>query len=212
MTTSAAPREGPSWLTLERYLLGELEGPARGEVEQQLATSERARAMHAAICGDRSTLPARPRLRTSPCRAVWSALAVAASVLVWHVPHAAPAPSGSSSTSKGDALALSLFSELTGSEPRSFGEGERFKLFYTCPPELAEPARVVLFQGGERFEPLVPLPTPACGNQQPWPGAFRLSGRDTVLVCVAFGEVADQVRSSEQLPARSVCSQLTPLR
>lgn len=222
---SSSEHEGPSWLVLERYALGELPALTHNEIERQLGASLRARAMLSAILDDRSELPTLvrqtgPRALAVRRRSSWlvgvsSGLALSAALLLGRLPEARPARGATTLSdpgTKGGLLALSLFSELTGSDPRSFVDGERFKLFFTCPPGLSEPGRVLVFQAGVRYEPLPALALPVCGNQQPWPGAFSLTGDQPVHVCVAWGEAAARVSSPAQLAGWGVCSELTPAR
>lgn len=210
--------EGPSWLTLEQYALGELDAVAAREVERQLAASPHAREMLAAIRADDTVLPALPVPLRPRRRALWlgaSSALVAAAALLLRAPeqgHEAALASTRHFGTKGEQVAITLFSELTGSDPRSFGEGERFKLFFSCPPALRQPPRVLVFQGGVRYEPLARQEPPACGNQQPWPGAFSLTGKQPAEVCVAWGSDAAHAASARQLGDQAVCLTLTPAR
>jgi len=108
---------------------------------------------------------------------------------------------------KGDDVALRLISEHQGAEPRSFAAGERFKVEVTCPARLGASLRLLVFQGGEVFEPLPAPAAFACGNLVPWPGAFTLDGSAPAEVCLYWGaNAAPKERAA--LGQEAVCARL----
>lgn len=205
-----------SWLTLERYALGELSASARRDVEARLAASPEDRACLDSILQDTSELPPLPtsvvplksprKPKTPLLVAASTALAVAAAALLLVRSHAVPGSRRLYAGVKGGDVALALVSDRVGRDPSQFSEGERFKLLLTCPPNFTEPAKVLVFQGDQRFEPL-PTERPACGNLVPWSGAFALSGDERVTVCVAWGD-ALEAATPRALGDDAVCTTL----
>lgn len=191
-----------SWLTLERYVLGELSASERAEVEARLAASETDRACLAEIMADKSELPplapARPvasiasaRKRPRPQWLAWSAgLAAAAAALIVVLREPArdgSAPSGGEEHVKGSEVTLRLVSDRQGHEPTHFRAGERFKVQLSCPPALSSALRLFVVQGSQVFEPLPRDASFRCGNQVLWPGAFALDGKEPAEVCLYWG-------------------------
>lgn len=212
-------RDPLSFLTLERYALGELSASERAEVEAWLAESESDRDRLASILEDESELPPLPSAPPSLAAArekrqrrwllLSSGLAAAAALLLLvQRPQPAHEDAGEHTQGiKGSEVALRLVSDRTGVDPRSFAPGERFKIEVTCPPKLAASLRLLVFQGGEMFEPL-PAGLQSCGNLVPWPGAFALDGTESAEVCLYWGEARTPTR--ESLAQESVCTTLTP--
>jgi hypothetical protein len=213
------PREPLSWLTLERYALGELDERERAQVAARLAVSEADRAVLAAIMNDESELrplpevapTAAPRAASVPTRtsrgatitsrvarrSVPAILAVAAALLLWRVVPSRELDAPYEGV-KGSEFALRLLSDRGGPNPRSFQLGERFKLEVTCPTSHQGPLRVLIYQGDERFEPLPPQ-TIACGNLVAWPGAFSLDGTQPAEVCLYSGTEREPPRGAPGL-------------
>jgi hypothetical protein len=214
------PREPLSWLTLERYVLGELSPAELLEVEAQLSASAEDRAILAQIRADQSQLPpllldpprALEEARNKRRRRAWLALSgglCAAAVLLLVVRDRNDASLGAGPNVydgiKGAEVALRLLSERSGPQPNSFGEGERFKAEVTCPPALSGALRLLIFQGDQLFEPL-PASELVCGNLVPWPGAFSLDGGQPAEVCLYWGHERTPKR-----PARAMtCTELKP--
>jgi hypothetical protein len=211
-----------SWLTLERYALGELLPDERARVEAQLSVSEPDQRCLDGILADQSELPPLPALpipigRRRQRRLLWgsSALAVAAALLFVFVGQR-ELPGDHryvSDGTKGGEMALVVHGEQSGASTESFAQGERFKLLVTCPGWLSGKLRVVLFQGGQRYQPLPPVQQLACGNLVPWPGAFALDGSEPVDVCVSYGEdprAFAQASTARALEPTVVCTRLSP--
>jgi anti-sigma factor RsiW len=160
----ASAHEPLSWLTLERYALGELSAEERARVEAQLAESPVDRACLQEILEDRSELslpspaPVASVTSLAPARAarrgrwlaVCAALGAAATIVLMVRDQREPAPYDGV---KGSDVALRLISDRQGVEPRTFAAGERFKVEVTCPARLGASLRLLIFQGGEVFEP-----------------------------------------------------------
>lgn len=209
------PNEPLSWLTLERYALGELSAAEHVVVEQRLEISAEDRACLEAIRSDRSVLPPLPVL---PLRATkrsrwpaWSAgLAAAAALLLTFLrPHQEEELRAPIDGTKGGEVAILLVSEQHGSGVRTFAPGERLKVLVTCPAAFHASMRVLVFQDGQRFEPLPPAQL-KCGNLVPWPAAFELDGTGAVDVCVTWSVEATAARSAKELGADAACTRLTP--
>ncbi len=218
-----------SWLLLDRYALDELTPPERARVDARLAVSRQDRACLEAILSDSSELPrlpdagkrARAMLQTpvrsdargSPRGWPWFGAGLAAAAVValtlLRGPELPPSQRRLQGGVKGGDVALALYSERYGWEPQGFAEGERFKLLVTCPPGWRAPLRVLVFQQGQRYEPLeIAAEEPfECGNRVPWPGAFQLTGEADADVCVAWAEHAPALRARE-LGEDAVCLHL----
>ncbi|MFT3925942.1 MAG: hypothetical protein QM778_25590 [Myxococcales bacterium] len=110
---------------------------------------------------------------------------------------------------KGGELSFELVSERGHHDPTRFAQHERFKVLVTCPPDFAERLHLLVFQGGQRYEPLAPIQL-ACGNQVPWSGAFALDGDQPAEVCVAWGARAARAQRAGDLSDDAVCSMLAP--
>jgi hypothetical protein len=217
-----------SWLLLERYALGEVSAEERTLVEARLAVSAEDRACLAAIRADDSELPSLPTLssadrpkpvvsarkKRSPLFALSAVMAVAAALFMMFRPHdlqQAVHERGDTRVKGGDDIALTLVSDSQPGSPRTFSPGERFKLLVSCPPTLRVPLLPLVFQAGQRFEPLPRAETFACGNREPWPGAFTLDGKAPALVCIAFTQAAMHARTAKELGSGAVCATLEPV-
>jgi hypothetical protein len=213
----ASAHEPLSWLTLERYALGELSAEERAQVEAQLAESPVDRACLQEILEDRSEIslpgPAPTARVTSLAQvraarrgrwlALGAALGAAATILLMVRDRHAPAPYDGV---KGSDVTLRLISDRQGAEPRSFAAGERFKVEVSCPAQLGASLRLLIFQAGEVFEPLPAPARFACGNRAPWPGAFALDGSAAAEVCLVWGERPPRTRA--ELGTEAVCTRL----
>jgi hypothetical protein len=203
-----------SWLTLERYALGELSAEERRDVEARLLLSEVDRACLAEILSDKSELPALAKVSlidsAKKKRARWLGVSVtlctAAAALI-----ALLRPAGDELRDehvKGSEVALRLVSDRQGAEPAQFSAGERFKVEVTCPPSLSSSLRLVVLQGTELFEPLPRDASFRCGNLAPWPGAFALDGSEPAEVCIYWGTREKPDRT--ELARAASCRHLSP--
>jgi hypothetical protein len=208
-------QEPISWLMLERYALGELSAEERRLVDARLSTSAEDRALLASIVAGAAELPPLPasapismaaeRTKRRPIGRVallGGMLATAAVVLLVRVTHTEPAPYAGV---KGSGLSLRIISDRQGPEPKTFAPGERFKVAVTCAAQPAHSLRLLVFQGGERFEPL-PEHAPHCGNLVEWPGAFALDGGEPASVCLYWGTSDEPRPDATEL----TCLRLTP--
>jgi hypothetical protein len=226
-----------SWLALERHALGELPVEEGRALEDHLARCPACRAcreqlgadtrdpswLTAAIAQRTAAEVRRPRpprrSERQAGRPSWLTLAGACAALLlgirlgWErgVPGAQTA-----SGVKGAELALSVVRlDAQGRllEPRRFAAADRFKLLLTCPPTFSGPVRVLIFQGGELFEP-VPEQGLRCGNRVALAGAWQLDGAQDVEVCAVLGgERASGVTAAAELRARGLahaCERLSP--
>jgi hypothetical protein len=211
-----------SWLTLERYALGELAPSERARVEAQIAESPEDRACLDSILNDLTPLPELPVLAVARANKVaharkqtrWAtysgalAVAAAALLLVLRPESSVPARRMLDNGVKGGEIALSLYSDRQGEAPTTFRDDERFKLFVSCPPGFEQPLEVLVFQAGQRYRPLARMSAPQCSNHLPWPGAFSLDGAEDVEVCVTWSERADSARKGSELGDDVVCTKL----
>ncbi|MET0287048.1 MAG: hypothetical protein ABW352_21370 [Polyangiales bacterium] len=191
-----------SWLQLERYALGELAGSERDDVERRLAESSADRACLDTILNDTFVMPPLPAPKPALSPWWWAVVPLAAAFALMMIPTSdLPGSPGV----KGGEVAITLLSERTGSTVRGYRDGERFKLLVTCPPAYSSRLAVVMFQDGQRYQPLAPADL-ACGNQVPWPGAFTLDGAGEVEVCVTWSD--KPARSARELEPDVVCTRL----
>jgi hypothetical protein len=119
---------------------------------------------------------------------------------------------------KGGELALSLVRERKGAilhDPTTFAPKDRFKVLVTCAPGERLLWDLMVIQGEERSFPLKPGGPLLCGNRQPLPGAFTITGRSPVVVCVVVGDrPLDRSRLSRVAglpPEGVVCASLGPV-
>ena len=204
-----------SWLTLERYALGELSADERREVEARLAESEQDRACLAEILSDQGELPPLPQVssldgarkkRNVRWLGLSATLCAAAAALVVLLRPAGEQPGDEHV--KGSEVALRLVSDRQGPAPSQFSAGERFKVEVTCPPSLSGALRLIVLQGAEQFEPLPRDASFRCGNLAPWPGAFALDGSEPADVCVYWGDSREPDRT--ELERAASCVRLAP--
>ncbi|MCB9744792.1 MAG: hypothetical protein H6740_19530 [Alphaproteobacteria bacterium] len=210
--------EAPSWLQLERRLLGELSEAEAAEVDAIGASAIEA------LRADLWELPPldleRPDsgqpLPDDPAPVVplrlagWGALlALAAMALLWVALPQPQAPPPGQVQWKGGELALDLDrsrgGEITEHATR-FLPGDRLRARLTCPPG-ERPWRLLVFQGGEVSEPLDDSAPLACANRAVLPGAFTLDSAAPAWVC-AVVDAVDEVALREGpagLPEGSVC-------
>jgi hypothetical protein len=210
-----AEQEPISWLMLERYALGELSAGERALVDARLSASAEDRALLASIVTGGAELPPLPlyppisifagRVKRRPVgrvAALGGMVAAAAVALFALWPSTAPAPY---SGVKGSGVSLRIISDRQGPEPQTFAQGERFKVAVTCAEQPTHALRLVVFQAGERFEPLS-AHAPNCGNLVEWPGAFALDGLEPADVCVYWGASAEPRPDAREL----ACVRLAP--
>lgn len=225
---SEARQEPLSWLMLERYALDELAPDVRVHVAARLAESSEDRACLASILNDVSELvplpsvgvasPPQASAAAGAKRRVWAwtsgalALAAALTLMFARSDEVPPSHRRVFAGVKGGEVALVVHGEHTGEHAASFAQGERFKVLVSCPSWLSTELSVVVFQAGQRYEPLPSVPLFACGNLVPWPGAFSLDGSQPADVCVSFGAVRqrDVARSARELEPSVVCQRILP--
>jgi hypothetical protein len=215
-----------SWLRLERYHAGELGAAEREEIAAHLASCEACAACLRTIeADDARALPPLPvraaagrRNVVTLRRAAPVAFALAAAavlVLVLRVPR------DGADRYKGGEVSFTLVREdeaLVVEAGGSYRDGERIKALVTCPPEMRAAFDLVVYENGEAAFPLPPIEGLACGNDVPFPGAFRLTGRAPMRVCLAWNDEGGVDRDAlRRAPPRSegaakhaLCKELTP--
>ena len=198
--------EPVSWLRLERFHLGDLQGAERETIAEHLAACTACAACLAHIRDDDSrALPplsvSRPVRRNVfslfPVRAVAAIGALAATgALVLGLrgnSHRGEVEQRwvGESRIKGDAIAFSLVrddDERIAGDAGVYRDGDRFKALVTCPPGATLAFDLVVYDVGGASFPLEPARGLACGNEVPLPGAFRLTGDADETVCLVWGE------------------------
>jgi hypothetical protein len=226
--------EPVSWMRLERFHLGEIDGTERAPIADHLAACEACAACLARIREDEavalpvlpalpSRLPAKQRRRGGM---VASLAALAAAVTLVLGLHGGVRPGADRDEQlagtgegaigarvKGGAIAFMLVREdgerIEGPEG-IYRDGDRFKAVVTCPPGGHVGFDVAVNEGGRSS---YPLPQPVgfgCGNEVPIPGAFRLTGGAVETVCLEWDEDGAVARDglAEKQPA--LCKRLSP--
>lgn len=198
---SACTSEPVSWLRLERYALGELDGAAASAIRDHLAACAVCNACLAQIevpitlserLPEASASRRVPRRFWTWPRLAWTGglLAAAAAFLLILRPgrDARPAVVPDGVRVKGDIDAVvTLVRDRAGAvtaEAATFEPGDRFSARITCTADAPVFADLVVFQDGEVSFPLPPAQL-RCGNDVAFPGAFRLTGAGA-QVCIAL--------------------------
>lgn len=217
--------EPVSYLRLERYELRELPAEEHQRVAEHLAQCATCRAcyerlhadarehdvaaLHARLQRPRPQPKAAQRWRSwlwAPWALAASAAVVVLSVLVRQEQAVPPDPPGT----KGDGLAIELIRVDARGEllpPTHFAPGDRFKVAVSCPPALAGPVTLLVFQQGQAFTPFQLERLESCGNRRVLQGAFELDGDAPVDVCVVFGAIALRAaQERDALPEPHVCT------
>ncbi len=218
-----------SWLTLERFWLGEL-GPAeKARVELALEKSDELRRCLEKIRSDVGRpLPPLPVVRTpvSKRRERWwwfegwpGLVAATAGVItivgIWNIWNR----TAERDRFKGDAAVLELVRESGGviaEDSSVFLEGDLFKVRVTCSRQGPVSWQVAVFQGNDVFFPLSSTEQIHCGNRVVLPGAFRVTANAPALVCLSLDEgIVPPERLAkegiEALPATAACTHVRPL-
>jgi hypothetical protein len=203
-----------SWLRLERYHLGAVDGAERERIDAHLATCEACAACFAKIRADEEVaLPAlvapRPVARVRRLRpaVVFSsavgALAAAAAVVL-ALRGSGPGDGGQTavpggSRVKGDAMGFTLVREdgvRIDGDAGVYREGDRLKALVTCAPGSGLSLDLVVYDAEGASFPLDPATDFACGNDTPMRGAFRLNGRGDQDVCVVWSSAGPVDRAA----------------
>ncbi len=200
-----------SWLTLEQYVLGELERhePIEGHLSSCAECAAALRSIHddargmPALVITSSRLPAGRRARALS----WAFGAVgvlAVAFLIFRSPREGTVQSVT--RVKGGEPSLQLVRERDGAllRPTHFAPRDRFKAHVSCAAG-AWFVDVVIAQGHELFYPLEAARL-ECGNAVAVPGAFRLSG-GPLRVCAVIS-----AKPSERgfIPPDATCLRLRP--
>jgi hypothetical protein len=227
--------EPVSWLRLERYHLGELEGPQRTQVETHLAACPAcSECLRRIELDDAAPLPPLElpsaakkgssgrvlQFRASRVSAIVFGLAAAAAVMLgasrtWLRDPGADLRPGSPRVKGGD-VTFSLVSddgERVVDDTGLYQDGNRWKVMVTCPPTLSAGFDVVVLDDAGASFPLAPVPLLACGNEVPLPGAFRLTGPGEETVCIVWSPGGASARpenpkSATELGPDSRCKRL----
>jgi len=229
---SSSCREPLSFLTLERFALGELTGDAKARVEEHLATCAVCKSELAAIEKDNTRplrpLPAkkakvvvRPWFARPQVMALAGLAAAAAIVLIVNRTPPRPKTEDDDRIKGSTEVGFTLVREDDVVLPEAGGpyrDGERFKALVTCPPGLRGSFDlVVLEDNAPPSFPLAPAINLPCGNAVPLPGAFRATGHAPMKVCLVWqdsggGAVFDRTSAHAGLPPNAQCKLLDPAK
>jgi hypothetical protein len=224
--------EPVSWMRLERFHLGEIDGTERAPIAEHLAACEACAACLARIRQDDEALALLVLPKRLPVKRVRGgmvaplvALAAAVTVVLGLYggdlrpgvggdgEHASAAKEPRLAGVKGGAVAFTLVREdgerIEGPEG-VYRDGDRFKALVTCPPGGHVGFDVAVNEGGRSSYPLAQPVGFGCGNEVPIPGAFRLTGGAVETVCLEWNEdgAVDRGGVAEMQP--SLCKRLSP--
>jgi Putative zinc-finger len=218
-----------SWLRLERYHLGELPPEERTKILAHVtACPACAACLKEVDDGAKKTLPtltSPPSKQTNVIRIIpfiVTGLALAAAAILWIGPFSkveTNGPVASSDRVKGGDVAFTLArddDELIGDAAGTYHDGDRFKALVTCPAGLDASWDLVVFERGEASFPLASASHLPCGNAVPLEGAFRLTGAESMTVCVVWGDPLDRAKVTRDgehgLGEHALCKLLQPVR
>jgi hypothetical protein len=228
MTAEPAHR-AISWLSLERYCLGEVSASERAEIEAHLDGCAICRQCSDRIRADQASarLGSLPLPRTVKPR-WWQrlsgslgyralGLAATAAVLALLVVRAPrPVPRRAPSV-KGADKSWIILRERDGAieeDAERFVRGDRFKIELTCAAGQSLWWDVMVRQAGEVSFPLERAAV-SCGNREPLPGAFRLDSDAPATVCLVAGPEVPSRDELMRMPegdligVGATCKQLT---
>ncbi len=220
-----------SWLRLERYHAGDLDDAERERIAAHLASCDACAGCLRRIEDDARELPPlpAPKAQAKPPSAGGGvvvalrraapfalALAVAAGVLL--VVGRGPRVEPVSDRIKGSDVSFALVRDddmVLGEAGVTYRDGDRFKAAVTCPPGMHGGFDVVVYENGEAAFPLEPQSDLACGNGVALPGAFRVTGRERMVVCLVWsdGGTVDREamrRTPPEMLERARCKTLDP--
>ena len=201
---TACSREKPiSWLTIEQYCSGELDGARAKQVEAHLQECVFCSQKYESIVADNRPLnpllaPEKASLfpwkRWRFALAVGTALVAATLLLLLY--NAVPAdkttqPGEQRIVFKGGDTVLTVIRERQGKvteNPRTFREGDRFRLSLTSSNSHQTAVMVAIIQGDEVYHPYPEDLRVLLGNSVSIPGAFRLSGSLSTTICVVLND------------------------
>jgi len=205
-----------SWLRLEQLHANELSRSEAKEIRAHIEQCAVCAACLAKIDADDAIalpplpVPARTTTAAAPKKISFlrhvvpavSALALAAALLLFL---RRPSPTGEDDAGvepvriKGGDVSFALvrddglsIAETSG----SYRDGDRFKAIVTCPPGADASMDVVVYEGGKPAFPLAAPAKIACGNAVALPGAFELTGREELSVCLVWNSARDIDRTN----------------
>lgn len=201
-----------SWLRLERYAQGDGDDVERAKVGEHLASCTACKECLGTIETDVRVLPPLPAPRRARVFWIASGLALAAALLLV----LGRVPREDMARMKGDGIAFTLVRDdhtTIADAAGVYRDGDRWKALVTCPAGTRGAFDVVVYERGDASFPLEPTTDLACGNEVPLPGAFRVTGRERLVVCLVWGDAIDRDalrRSSPDLLPRAACKVLDP--
>jgi len=231
MTTTTNCSTPISWLRLEQYFLGELDDAGSAAVQAHVRGCAACAECLRRIEADDASMPLPPPIdvKSSPASnakvsflrvlpVVGTLAAAAVALLVVKGRDGIESPNRADEQRiKGSEIALTLVREDGGrvDEPASFyREGDTFKALVTCPPGMSAGWDLIVYEGGQPTFPLESAHV-TCGNDAPFPGAFRIVGHERETICLVWNEdgPVDRealARTAPSLLERGRCMTLDP--
>lgn len=204
-----------SWLRLEQLHANELSDAESKEVRAHLDECAVCAGCLAKVHDDDAlALPplpaASPAAASAPAKVSFlrraapalTALAIAAGLLLFlrRSPPPEDMDAGSPTVRiKGGDMSFALVRDdgLSITEPSAtYRDGDRFKAIVTCPPGAEASMDVAVYEGGKPAFPLAAPSKVACGNAIALPGAFKLTGREELTVCLVWNTTREVDRAN----------------
>lgn len=218
-----------SWLKLEQYHTGDLQEKHQQDIAGHLSVCTSCNGKYQQIVLDNRPLrplsiEADPKTRYALMSSfAWgfgATAAIAALVFILFIPKSDIPGSFPKHRIiyKGGDVVLSLARERQGrvvQDPKTYRDGDRFRLFLTSPKLGPISVDVAVFQEDKVFFPYPNRQNIMSGNRVPLAGAFRVTGDITTTICVLLGHQLphrDLISSSksEALSQNTVCHTLEP--
>jgi hypothetical protein len=203
-----------SWLRLERYAQGDLAADERAAIAEHLLTCKACNACVRTIKEDERELPPLPAPRSARVAWIVSGLALAAAIAF--VVGRLPRDEDPIARMKGDGIAFTLVRDdetVLADAAGIYRDGDRWKALVTCPVGTRRAFDVVVYERGDAAFPLEPATGLSCGNEVPIAGAFRLTGRERLTVCLVWGDAIDREeirRTGPDMLTHAACKVLDP--
>ncbi|MFN3197989.1 MAG: hypothetical protein ACE366_06160 [Bradymonadia bacterium] len=210
-----------SWLTLERYHLGELDPSEATALQAKIEVDPTLAARLAQIEAGTSLKPLPVQNAPQPTWTMWKwalPIAAVAAVAVAVLPGKSVVPPGYIGAKGGEPLSLTLVAQRGDQYvpiSHQFTPDDVLKVQVTCAPPDQERVQVVVFQEDGASFPYPEPPEVQCGNAVLLPGAFRIDPAEARVCALLSADHVDRARflsdGVKALPAHAQCITIAPL-